>query len=74
MTSKFVKIRLKEHNEGTNSFTRFNRPWDILYYEQNYCKECAQKRETFLKTGQGRRIIKLIGKGSVSTKGRSASG
>ena len=60
ITTKDPKIRLKEHNEGSNEFTRLNKPYELIYYELGYCKTCALKREKFLKSGQGRKILDVI--------------
>ena len=59
-TSKDPKIRLKEHNFGSNSFTKNNRPWKLSYYESFFCKDCAKAREKFFKTGIGKRLRKII--------------
>ena len=59
-TGKNPYIRLKEHNSGTNQFTRNNRPWKLKYYESFLCEKCALNREKFLKTGVGKKLIKLI--------------
>ena len=74
LTSKDPKVRLVEHNNGLNKFTSANRPWILVYFEKDYCKECAQKREKFLKSGQGRKILGMIDDSLVSAKGGSASG
>ncbi len=60
ITGKNPKDRLKDHNNGSNKYTRVHRPYELMYYEQDYCKDCALKREKFLKSGQGRRILDLI--------------
>jgi putative endonuclease len=65
MTSKSVKERLKEHNEGKNKYTKNNRPFRLVYYEKGYCKSCALKRERFLKSGQGYYFIKAIEKNLI---------
>lgn len=59
-TSKDPKIRLTEHNSGSNSFTGANGPFKLVYYENYICKEDAQKREKFYKTGIGKKIKKTI--------------
>ncbi len=44
-----LKLRLEEHNKGSNSSTKRGRPWKILYYEA-YCEEIlARQREEVLK-------------------------
>ena len=60
MTGQDPRERLKEHNSGTNEFTRANKPWKLVYFEMNYCKACALKREAFLKSGQGRKVLDLL--------------
>ncbi|MFH1360741.1 MAG: GIY-YIG nuclease family protein [Candidatus Omnitrophota bacterium] len=57
-TSKTVAERLKEHNSGSNSFTRQNKPFEVIYSEEYDNKSFAQKRERFLKSGHGRNFLK----------------
>jgi len=59
-TSKLPNKRLNEHNLGSNKWTRNNKPFDLLYYESYYYKKDAIHRENFLKTGVGRKLVKLI--------------
>jgi len=59
-SSKNPKIRLEEHNNGSNTFTKNNKPWNLIYYESFTCKECAFAREKFLKTGVGKKLVKII--------------
>ena len=72
-TDKVPQSRINEHNEGTNKFTRNNRPYELIYYEEYLCKSDAVKREKFYKSGFGRRVRNLI-IGSAPAKGGSASG
>jgi len=53
-----LKRRLKEHNQGLNFSTKRYLPWELIYYEA--CKEDsdARRRELYLKTTQGNRLIK----------------
>ena len=53
-----LKKRIKEHNLGLNFSTKRYMPWEIIYYED--CKEetDARRREKYLKTTQGYRLIK----------------
>ena len=60
MTSKDPKVRIEEHNTGSNRFTEYNRPWKLSYYETFSCKSCAIQRERFLKTGIGKKFRKVI--------------
>ena len=56
-TSKDVKLRLKEHNSGTNKWTRENGPFDLLYTKEFTTETEARKQEKFLKSGQGRKFL-----------------
>jgi len=56
--SSDLKRRIEEHNKGLNFSTKRCLPWEIIYYEA--CKEesDAKRREKYLKTTQGGRLIK----------------
>ncbi|MFH1597967.1 MAG: GIY-YIG nuclease family protein [Patescibacteria group bacterium] len=56
-TKKSPKIRLYEHNNGSNKWTRQNGPFWLMYYEKFKTKEEAAKRERFLKSGVGRKWL-----------------
>ncbi len=60
MTEKDPKERLKEHNYGSNRWTKENGPFELTYYEKYFCKKDAQEREKFYKTGFGRLIRDAI--------------
>jgi len=53
-----LKRRLLEHNQGLNLSTKPYRPWKIIYYECCLNDEDAKRRERYLKTSQGRRLLK----------------
>ncbi len=59
-TEKDVKERLKEHNLGSNTWTRTHKPFKLIYYETYYCKKDAVHRELFLKSGIGERVVKAL--------------
>lgn len=59
-TEKDPKVRCKEHNDGTNNWTRANRPFELLYYESYVCKADSLRRETFYKSGFGRKVRDVI--------------
>ena len=59
-TSKHPKDRLKEHNSGANEWTKNNKPFELIYFEEYECEKDAKKREAFYKTGFGRKIRNLI--------------
>lgn len=60
MTEKYPEARLKEHNSGSNVWTRQNGPFALKYYETFVCKEDAQRREKFFKTGVGKKLRSII--------------
>ncbi len=53
-----LKNRLIKHNQKLNFSTKTYAPYELIYYEA--CKEesDARRRENYLKTSQGRRLIK----------------
>ena len=59
-TSKNVFVRLKEHNRHCNRWTKQNSPFILLYSEAFESKTDAIKREHFLKSGQGRKLLDNI--------------
>jgi putative endonuclease len=59
-TSRDICVRLKEHNSGTSFWERNNRPFVLLYSEEESSLQKAKIREKFLKTGQGRRFLDKI--------------
>ena len=59
-TAKNPNERLKEHNSGANSFTRRNRPYEIIYSEEYKSESFARKREKYFKSGTGRRVLNRI--------------
>lgn len=60
LTIKTPKERLKEHNIGLSQYTKAYLPWKLIYFENFYCKLCADKREQFLKSGIGFRFRKIM--------------
>jgi putative endonuclease len=53
-----LKKRLQEHNQGSNFSTKRYMPWKVIYYEACLDKDDAVRRERYLKTTQGGRLIK----------------
>jgi len=53
-------LRVTEHNKGGSAWTKNNRPFKLIYFEEYICKRDAVKREIFYKTGIGKKIKKLI--------------
>jgi len=59
-TGKLPQDRLKEHNSGTNSWTRNNKPLKLIYYETYCCEEDSKLKEKFYKMGFGKLIKQVI--------------
>lgn len=55
-TSKHPDIRVEEHNQGSNTWSKNNGPFKLIYYEKFICKDDAIAKELFYKTGIGRKI------------------
>lgn len=52
-----VKNRLMDHEAGRVSSTKKYRPFQMIGYEGFCLKSDAQRRERFLKTTEGRRLL-----------------
>ncbi|MDD3274742.1 MAG: GIY-YIG nuclease family protein [Candidatus Omnitrophica bacterium] len=55
-----LEKRLHYHNSGKVRSTKSRRPLEIVYKEQFYSVTDARKRENFLKSGQGRKLLANI--------------
>lgn len=53
-----LRERLKSHNGGNVESTKNRRPLEVVYYEACTCKEKAEERERYFKTGFGRNFLK----------------
>jgi len=53
-----LKRRFKQHNKGLDTFTKSYLPWRLVYYEACLNQEDAKRRERYLKTSQGKRLLK----------------
>jgi len=53
-----LKHRLSEHNQGLNFSTKRYMPWKLIYYEACLKESDARRREKYLKTTQGGRLLK----------------
>lgn len=54
-----LKRRFMEHNQKLNFSTKRYAPWKLIYYEACLNENDAKRREQYLKTSQGRKVIKL---------------
>ncbi len=52
-----VERRLEEHNAGISYFTKQHRPWKVIYTEELNTLLEARKREKYLKSASGRRLV-----------------
>lgn len=59
-SAKDVNLRLSQHNKGESRSTKSYRPWDLVRIEEYKNDMLAFKREKFLKSGAGRRVIKNL--------------
>ncbi len=53
-----LRKRFTLHNEGKSSFTKKDKPYELVYYEACRNKQDAFAREIYLKTGMGKRFIR----------------
>ncbi|MFA7253133.1 MAG: GIY-YIG nuclease family protein [Patescibacteria group bacterium] len=58
--SSDLKRRLSEHNKGLNFSTKNGKPWKLIFYESYLEEQDARRREKYLKTSQGARLIKRM--------------
>jgi len=50
--------RIKWHNDGLQKSTKGGNPWELVYCEEYDSRRLAMKRERFLKSGPGRKVLK----------------
>lgn len=55
-----LRERLQEHNGGKTYSTKNKGPWKIIFYEAYLDKKDAMRREKYLKTSQGSRLLKRM--------------
>jgi putative endonuclease len=53
-----LKRRLNEHQSGNVRSTRNRRPLELVYYEACLNEDDAKQRETYLKSGMGKKYIR----------------
>lgn len=57
-----LKKRVFEHNNGESGYTRKYLPYKLIYYEACLEEKDARSRERYLKSGLGKRYLKLRNK------------
>jgi putative endonuclease len=55
-----ISRRIKEHNSGKSRYTNIYKPWRIVYTEKYETRIEARKREKYLKSAAGRKLLKEI--------------
>jgi len=55
-----LKARLDKHNRGLNFSTKNKAPWKLIHYEAYRNEKDAKRREGYLKTSQGTRLLKRM--------------
>jgi putative endonuclease len=53
-----LERRLQEHNRGKNRYAKHAGPFELVYTEDYRTRLEARQRERFLKSGQGRALLK----------------
>jgi len=55
-----LKKRVAKHNRAVNKSTKSYVPWRLVFYEAYLDKNDAKRREKYLKTNQGSRLLKRM--------------
>lgn len=58
--TKDLRRRFSEHNCDKNFSTKPYVPWQLIFYEAYLNEEDAKRREKYLKTSQGSRLLKRM--------------
>lgn len=53
-----LRRRFEEHNQKLNLSTKSGSPWQLIYYEACLNENDAKRREGYLKTNTGARLLK----------------
>lgn len=55
-----IKKRILEHNRQENLSTKAFTPWKLIFFEGYLEQKDARRREKYLKTNQGSRLLKRM--------------
>ncbi len=66
-----LRKRLSYHNNGLNLSTKSHRPWKLIFYEAYLDESDAKRREKYLKSSQGSRLLKRMLKEYFYKKGKN---
>lgn len=64
-----LRKRFNQHNTGKSTYTKHRGPWKLIYYEASLNEEDARSRELYLKSGMGKRYLKMRLKRFLSLTG-----
>ncbi len=64
-----LRKRLKQHNDSKSTFTKRDKPYELIYYEACMNRNDAESRELSLKSGLGKRYLKNRLRGFLSQTG-----
>ncbi len=64
-----INKRLIDHNKGGTKSTSTRRPLKLVFCEFYISKKDAQRREKYLKTTQGKRMLRLMLRDTLATIG-----
>ncbi|OHA72131.1 MAG: excinuclease ABC subunit C [Candidatus Wildermuthbacteria bacterium RIFCSPLOWO2_01_FULL_47_18] len=53
-----LRKRFREHNTNKSAYTKTRGPYELIYYEACLDEYDARSRETYLKSGKGKRYLK----------------
>ena len=62
-----LKRRLEEHAGGESKSTAPRRPFELMLVEYYRCASDARRREHYLKTDPGKRMLKLLIRDSLKS-------
>jgi putative endonuclease len=54
-----LQRRVREHNQKENFSTQYSSQWKCIYFEACLNQRDALRREKYIKTTQGQRLLKL---------------
>ena len=55
-----IERRIEEHNSGKHFYTKRHTPWEVIHTEEYSNFQEAQRKEKYLKTTSGRRVMQKI--------------
>jgi len=55
-----LKNRVKRHNDKLVRSTKTYAPWELIFYEAYKSRFDAKRREKYLKTTKGRKVLHLM--------------